>query len=115
MDNSGGKIAERMMDTRLQIGRLNQDILENHSKPNLEQRKLTWIHDKSRLESITASWFRSNGYLPNSSQQKSRVGQNAGRLRHRTRVQTPSALWATPWCASGQRLPKSYNRSNPES
>ena len=68
MDNNGGKIAERIMDNRLQIGKLTEDILENHSKPNLDQRKLTWIHDKTRLESIIASWFSSNGYLPNSSQ-----------------------------------------------
>ena len=56
-----------MTDTRLHIDKLVHDIIENHSKPNLEQRNVTWIHDKGHPEYIAAVWFESNGYLPNSS------------------------------------------------
>lgn len=60
-------IAERMTETRQQIGTLVQDIVQNYSKLDLEERSIKWIQGRTKFEQIAAVWFESNGFFPNSS------------------------------------------------
>ena len=51
-DNNDDKIGERMLEARVKIDKLVHDIIQNHSKPNLEQRNVTWTHNKGILNTL---------------------------------------------------------------
>jgi hypothetical protein len=56
-----------MSDARVKIDKLVRDIIQYHSKSNLEQRQVNWLNNKGRLEYIATIWFESNGYFLNNS------------------------------------------------
>jgi hypothetical protein len=58
--------ADKMEEARTKIDQLILDIILHHHKSDLEQKQITWMTNKCRLEDNLNCWFESNGYLPNS-------------------------------------------------
>jgi hypothetical protein len=56
-----------MLNARVKIDKLVRDIIQYHSKSNLEQRQVNWINNKGHFEYIATISFESNGYFPNGS------------------------------------------------
>ena len=104
-DGNDDNIADKISEARIKIGQLVLDIIQSHSKPDLEQKQITWMNNKGRLEDNLNVWFESNGYLPESTKMEDTNDATPS-------VKLPPKAKTNPRADSGQRVQNPHAKAD---